>query len=195
MVRTELWLNVGCGPHRAPSPWLNLDVHCGDGIEPDVLVTDALDPLENFDNVDRVYLGHVLEHVPWQQVGVFLQGIERAMAKGGKLCIVGPDVLRTLQGWRDGRESWELVESVLENPWDGCHGDADLSTLQEQLPEPEWEHARHWWNCYEMRVVYALQRWTLLDRIEPQPMDPTVLGDWPVVGFSPWQFAVTARRR
>lgn len=181
-----MWCNIGCGPHRAPAPWVNLDCHVGNGVEPDVVV-DAERPLQEFDDVERVYLGHVLEHVPWPEVPEFLRGIEKKVAPGGEVCAVGPDVLRIIRGWHEGTESWELVESALENPWDSCYGDNP-----EQIPdESRWKYARHWWNCYEARVVYAFRGFTSLTA-RPVALDDHALDEWPLVSRSPWQFAVLA---
>lgn len=192
-----IWANVGCGPYRAPAPWLNLDCHEGDNVHPDLLV-EAERPLAAWEEgmVDRVYLGHVLEHIPWPEVPAFLQGIERAMAHGGEVCIVGPDVLRIIRRWHEGLdpEGWPLVESCLENPWGRCYEEEGYGVTEGIEPENQWKYARHWWNCYEGRVVYALEKFTGLADVEPQPITEAALGAWPLTAYTAWQCAVTARR-
>jgi len=189
------WVNVGCGPHRAPKPWINLDCHQGDNVQPDVLV-DAERPLASFTDIDRVYLGHVLEHVPWPEVPGFLGDIERALAPAGELCIVGPDVLRIIRRWHEGLdpEGWPLVESCLENPWGRCYEEEGYGVTEGIEPDNQWKYARHWWNCYEGRVVYALAKHTSLVDVTPQPIDQKHLGRWPLVAYTQWQCAVTARK-
>lgn len=182
-------LNVGCGPWRAPEPWINLDVHRGDGVEPDILVDDAARPCAGFadGSATHVYLGHVLEHVPWDELPGFLADIARVLEPGGQVCVVGPDVIRTIEGWRAGRESWELVVSTLEGPdyfpADGGHVMVD--------PGGGWRYARHWWNCTEGRVAKLLADHGFAE-VTPIALEPESLAGWPVVGYAPWQCAVRA---
>lgn len=193
------WINVGPGQFPAPTPWINVDVHEGDGVVTDVVIPEDqfLRPLDGWDDgtVDRVYLGHVLEHVPWPEVGPFLCDIHRALAPGGEVCVVGPDVLRVIRRWRDGvdPEGWSLVESVLENPWDRCY-DADGPAYGLIRTDPRWPYARHWWNCTETRVMHAFAAYTPFVDVTPQPINEQALGSWPLVAYTQWQCAVTARR-
>lgn len=190
---TGTWLNVGCGPHRAPDPWVNLDVHVGDGIEPDVQVEDPMFPLAGYADrsVDKVYMGHVLEHVEWRMLPAFLADIVRALRPGGVLVVVGPDVFRVIEHWRDGREPWQLVESALETPWPYASPEADGETW---AVGAAWSEARHHWNCYEARVVWALRQVPGLMAVGPLALTPDALAGWPVVAFTQWQCAVRAVR-
>lgn len=178
------WVNVGCGPHRAAEPWVNLDCHQDEKVCPDILV-DADRPLASFDDgtVERIYLGHVLEHTPWPALPAFLEDLRRALAPGGEMMVVGPDVYRTIRGWRDGAESWDLVESVLE-------ADEHYAT---NVGRTDWPNARHWWCCHEQRVVDALTV-AGFARVTAVPVTGPALTGWPVVGFAPWQCAVRAHR-
>lgn len=185
-------LNLGCGPFRAPAPWLNLDCWQDDQIRPDVVV-DAARPLARWadGDVDRIYCGHVIEHVPWPDVPAFLAEIHRALRPGGELCVVAPDVYRAIRRWRDGidPEGWELVESLLENPWEREHANGYGFLRQ----HPAWPASRHWWNAFEDRIVFALDEAGFVD-VAPQPITPEALASWPVVAFTQWQCAVTARK-
>lgn len=186
-----MWVNVGCGPFLAPDPWINLDVHDGDGVHPDVIVDEVARPLAGYEDeaVERVYLGHVLEHTPWAEIPSFLADVHRAMRPGGELCIVGPDVLRVIRRWRDGHEDWELIESTLESPWAYM-----LPRTPGDAADAPWEHARHHWNCYEARVVFVLEHLSGFHDVRPQPITEAALGSWPLVAYTQWQCAVTARR-
>jgi hypothetical protein len=191
-----VWCNVGCGPYRAPAPWINLDCHEGDNVHPDVLV-DAENPLGGFEpgTVERVYLGHVLEHVPWPEVPLFLQQLDDKLTPGGEICVVGPDVYRIIKRWHENLdpEGWPLVESCLENPWGRCYAEEGYAVTEGIEPDSQWKYARHWWNCYETRIVYALEKHTHLVDITPQPITPEALGGWPLTAYTEWQCAVTAR--
>ena len=177
---------------RAPEPWINLDCHQGDGVEPDILVDPEI-PLESFadGSLERVYLGHVLEHIPWPDVEAFLGHVDAKLAEGGEIMVVGPDVFRIIERWHRGLEpeGWLLVESCLENPWDRCYGEEGYGYTEGKEPEPTWKHARHWWNCYETRVVYAISAYTTLTPT-PLPITPEALKGWPVTAFTEWQCAV-----
>lgn len=110
--------------------------------------------------------------------------------------IVGPDVLRIIQRWHEGLEpeGWLLVESCLENPWDRCYGqDADLPYGYVET-ETQWRGARHWWNCFETRVLYALRAYTTLTGVTAYPITPEALAGWPVVAHTQWQCAVGATK-
>jgi SAM-dependent methyltransferase len=187
-------VNVGPGPYNAPEPWVNADVADNEWVHPDVVVADADFPLADWpdNSVQRVYLGHVVEHVPWDEIPSFLTDIRRALTPGGEVCVVGPDVLKVIRRWKDNldAEGWELVESVMENPWDRCYeGGYGLKVGE----EPKWKNARHWWNCYEARVVYALEQAGYRD-VTPLPITPDALAGWPVVAHTPWQCAVRATK-
>lgn len=175
-----MWLNVGCGTHRAPAPWWNidtvqrLDAPTGDTINPDQIINPD-QPLPFPDNsCDRILLSHVLEHVPWEQVPTFLDDIHRLAT--GPVLLVGPDAYRCIHAYAAGQEPWYLLASVLEHK----NYPPDMA---------DWPGAPHHWNCHEARVVEALHRggWTT------RPATDTDLSDWPVVAWNArWQFAVVA---
>lgn len=173
------WVNVGCGTHPAAAPWINLDTHTNEQVHPDVLVTPGA-PLPFDDGgADRVFLGHVLEHVPWRDVPDFLADVRRVL--DGDLLVVGPDTFRTLDRWKAGQEPWHIVEAVLEHV-----GPPSLET---------WPANGHHWNCHEQRVVEVLELAGFTD-VTPLTVDWGEIeghGDWPHVGAAPWQFAVAAR--
>lgn len=182
-------VNVGCGPHRAPRPWVNLDVVSGGGIDPDHVVSDAMRPLADFvaDSVGRVYLGHVLEHVRWDDVPDFLVALLPAIRAGGQIAAVGPDVERIIQRWCQGFESWELVEAAMEGPWS-----RDFLTSGHTLRRGEAPRlaSRHEWNCTMARMVLAFN----LAGLEVRTTDVGWLASagWPVVDHSVWQCSVIA---
>lgn len=171
-----VWLNLGCGTHRAPAPWINVDCIETATTHPDVIVK-AGDPLPWADGeADRVYLGHVLEHVPWPAVPAFLAEVRRVL--DGDLFVTGPDVHRTIEQWHDGQVSWSLVLSVMEH---AAHVELDNG----------WPEAHHHWNCHEARVVEALE---LAGFVDIEPADIFHPGDgWPIMNPSTWQLAVSAR--
>lgn len=181
-------LNAGCGTHYAEG-WLNVDVWQNDETRPDQLVRPG-EPYPFDDGTfDAVYLGHVIEHISWHQVGYFLQDMRRIAKPGSPVLAVAPDVHRTIQRWRDGLEPWWLVQSVME------HQDIKSSNLEWS---EFWDGATHHWNCHEERLVHVIESIGVADLMVVTDlipdgdgfMDPEIDLLWPVVGKAPWQCAV-----
>lgn len=179
-----MWLNVGCGTHKAPEPWWNIDtvrrvgpdIAAAVTVDPDQVI-DPADPLPFDDgSCERVFLSHVLEHIPWEALPDFLRDVRRVAA--AEVLIVGPDCYRVIEAYKQGLEPWSIVQSVLE------HKDYpdDMAA---------WPGAPHHWNCHEARVIEALNRtgWHAVS-----VLDDADLAGWPVVAWNRrWQFAVMAR--
>lgn len=177
-----MMLNLGCGPFRAPDPWWNVDVTDRGSIDPDQVI-DPDRPLPYRDeSCERVYLGHVLEHVPWCQIPRLLGEVHRVLWSDGDLLVVGPDVERAIRYWHDGdhRYNWQLVIESLE----GAHS---------SQPDGEWDGGRHHWNCTEARLVEALEGAGFTTT--PVPVDDQAPFDgWPLVSYMPHQAAVWGRK-
>ena len=183
-------LNAGCGTHYA-NGWVNTDVWSSDTTKPDVVVAPG-EPYPFEENYfDGVFLGHVLEHIPWPEVPAFLDDISRVTKPGAPILVVGPDVYKTIQRWANRQEPWWMVESVLE------HQDRNWQ------PEREgewWDGAHHHWNCHEARVEKLLNGMgftNITNVYEDIPNDANgkswfdAVTDitWPVVGKYYWQLA------
>lgn len=186
-------LNAGCGTHYAQG-WLNVDVWMDDLTKPDRVVSPR-EPYP-FDNgtFDAVFLGHVLEHIPWPKVPAFIEDMARVAKAGAPMLIVGPDVFRTIKLWAQGIEPWHMVESTLE------HQDVNYQPGREH---ESWDGAYHHWNCHEARLVKLLEAMgyapeSYSDRIPNDPSQKTWHDDetgitWPVVGKHHWQCALLIR--
>lgn len=174
-------LNVGCGPFYAPG-WCNLDVtrNPDGGILPDILL-ERYDQLPFTDGAaGAVYLGHVLEHVPWVGVIPYLIEVHRVLAPGAPVCVVGPDVKRATRMWAAGELEWEWLEAVWEN---------DLSFQEAGV----WEGARHQWNADGQRVARVLEAAGFVE-VEEVELTSARLDPFPVVSRIGWQCAVLATK-
>jgi len=175
----DLRLNIGCGEHYAPG-WTNTDLihHPVAGIRPDI-ITPVGEPLPFADGTaSHIYVGHVLEHIPWDDVHGFLLDIGRVATTGAIVCVVGPDVRRALNQWKAGNlNEATMLDAILEN--ESSYQSAGM-----------WPGARHQWNCHEARVLLALDHAGLAGR--PVPIDSAELDPWPVVSRIGWQFAILA---
>lgn len=168
-------VNLGCGPHHADG-WLNVDV--APEVEPD-LCADVLTGLPIEDGAaEAVYLGHVLEHVPWDQVPVFLAEVARIVAPDGRVMVVGPDVDRALDLVLAGTADRDLLTTTWES---------DQAFMVESEP---WDQARHAWNCSEDRVARAMDA-AGFDRVLSFTRAIGALEGqgWPLVSGVAWQFA------
>lgn len=183
-------LNAGCGTHYA-NGWINTDTWVTQDTKPDVKVEPGK-PYPFEDNYfDAVFLGHVLEHIPWKEVPEFLKDMKRIAKDGAPFLICGPDVRRTIKRWKAGQEPWEMVLSVMEH----------LDVEDTHVPGLEWwDGAHHHWNCHHDRVWKLLDSCgfkNLSDVFDVIPKDPKGKNwidsngiNWPVVGHWHWHFAI-----
>lgn len=182
-------LNAGCGTHYAKG-WVNTDVWENEDTRPDVRVQPGKPyPFED-DTFDAIFLGHVIEHIDWPLLPAFLLDMGRIAKPGAPMLVVGPDVYRTIQQWRDGREPWWMVQSVLE------HQDVKAENLSS---DEIWDGATHHWNCHEGRVVTLVSSLgfpnvAMVTDVIPNGNEWQDCEDnrivWPIVAKASWQCAV-----
>ena len=182
-------LNAGCGTHYAEG-WVNTDVWASETTKPDVKV-EQTGPYPFSDNTfDAVFLGHVLEHMDWSLVPNFLNDMSRIAKPDAPILIVGPDVYKTIERWKNGEEPWFMVESVLEHQ--------DINWQPDRQHE-WWNGAAHYWNCHEKRVASLLETMMfsniqcLSDSVPSgdhweDPEVPSLV--WPIIQKAPWQFVI-----
>jgi SAM-dependent methyltransferase len=187
-------LNAGCGTHYAEG-WVNTDTWETADTTPDVKVEPGKPyPFEE-NTFDAVFLGHVLEHIPWKEVPAFLEDIRRITKPGAPVLVCGPDVHKTIKRWAQGQEPWEMVMSVMEH----------LDVEDHNVPGLEWwDGAHHHWNCHEKRVEKLLQITGFTDITSVCDVIPKDTAgknwenegiNWPVVGHWYWHFAFLCRNR
>lgn len=183
-------LNAGCGTHYAKG-WVNVDIWQDEHTRPDVVAKpNEPYPFED-DYFDAVFLGHVLEHIDWSEVPNFLTDIKRVAKPGAPIFVVGPDIYKTLDRWKNDQEPFSMVLSVLE------HQDININT-----PDSEWwDGATHHWNCHNDRVIKLLENagfTKIVDMYDTVPncveckswTDHDSKVTWPIVGKWFWQFAL-----
>lgn len=156
---TDLHLNLGCGDHKHDG-WLNIDLWPGAG--PDVVSNLTALPFPDR-SVDRLYAGHVLEHLPLDQVPAALAEMRRVLR--GHLCVVGPDLDRATA---TGDEA--LISAVR----DGGH---------------RWPGDEHRWPSTETSTLALIRE--AFPEAQPTPVGTLRYSGWPVDSYVDWQFAVT----
>lgn len=175
-------LNIGPGPHYQEG-WINIDVKAVEGVfRADVYVEDPMVlPFE--DGVaDEIYLAHILEHIPWEDVTTYLAEVHRVLKQGGLAIIIGPDLIRGLELWKAGK----IIRDFSAN-------DPGLLGMLEWPSLPGWDAPRHYWNCEEKRVLSILEpeKWTA----RPVDIGSKELDPYPVVSRAPWQMAILATKK
>lgn len=160
-----LAINLGCGDNRAPAPWVDVDQYSGPGVYPDVVASAIALPFPD-GSADKVYVGHLLEHLEWEtDLPAVLKEIRGILAPGGKLCVVGPDYDLALSN----PEWHSLIPGIVE----GGH---------------RWPGDEHQWLSSGPKTLDAIVR------VFPnaEQVDITKLPGWPVVDTVGWQFAILA---
>lgn len=186
-----LWLNVGCGEWGQRKDWWSLDFHRSPdgtphGTFPDEVV--GSDAWDDFENVDRSYWGHLLEHSPQEQVIEFMRGWQKAMKPGAEVCVVGPDVDRALDLYRAGElnrnDLWQRMEpGKRHDTWEGW-----LEYYEQELYLHSYYHR---WNCNPERV-HALLHHTGYQNVRVVDILDMELRSWPLVSTSHDQFCLMA---
>lgn len=180
-------LNVGCGPYYADG-WVNVDLVNDDIIKPDVVVTNH-DPYPFADNYfDVLYVGHVLEHMPWDKVELFLNELSRIAKPDAIFMIVGPDVYKVFDMWKNEELPIEMVKATVEHQ--------DLNYQKDRDENMLWDGAPHYWNCHEDRIIRLLSKMGFKDiRNEYEDLIVTESKcrqlEWPLVSGVKWQLAVS----
>jgi predicted SAM-dependent methyltransferase len=159
-----LWLNLGCGDFPAPPPWVNVDTT--PDLNPDVVADLRHLPFPD-GAAERVYCGHVLEHLPLEAVVPALREVARVLDPRGVLCVVGPDCDRALAFDR---------ETAADCLWGGHR----------------WPGDEHRWACTEERLVRLVTEAMLPAMMGYAVPIAQVPDHWPVVSRIGWQCAVIA---
>lgn len=161
-------VNLGCGEHYVPG-WVNVDHRSPHRHD---LTADLTQPLpDTLDNISDVYAGHVLEHMDLADVTRLLADLHRRMLPGGRIMIVGPDVVRA-----------RAMHAA------GQLDDSDLRLIVEG--GGRWPGDRHRWECQPSLLIAMLEAagWQHADQV---PLLSVSDVDWPIVSWAPWQCAVT----
>jgi hypothetical protein len=162
-------LNLGSGDHYAPG-YLNVDrYHPGADISWDV--TENLPWVE--DSIDRIYAGHVLEHLSYTDLPDILRRWREdpSVYETTELAVVGPDCDRARALFHDGKLDTEDLRLIREGG-------------------RRWPGDEHLWRSTEFLTLRALRiaGWRVRSAT---PLELACNG-WPVVSLASWQFAVVA---
>jgi SAM-dependent methyltransferase len=158
-------LNIGSWAFPAPPPWINVDRHDFRGVHVLANVAERL-PFDD-GSAERIYVGHVLEHLAYDtELPAALAEIRRVLHPDGGIMVVGPDLERA--------KRWFPAE--VTNIWPGQAAHDGLG-------------GAHLWPSTVPDTTRALREAGFY--VEETPISQ-VPSTWPVVSRIGWQFALRA---
>jgi SAM-dependent methyltransferase len=177
-------VNLGCG-HYPFHGWTNVDLPplADDPRAPtldvvDFVAADVRDglPFES-GSVDRIYAGHVLEHISRDDLPRALTELRRVLADDGQMLVVGPDI--------------NLAVAL------NCGQDV-LDDIRGRQPEPGearpawgWPEQGHAWIPTGAETTI----WLAAAGFDVDEADIRTIQDgWPIVSRARWQFALSCRK-
>ena len=189
----NLWLNIGCGPHLAPAPWVNVDRNEGDydplfnnenGPRKPTVVANGWDLPYPDGSCSRLYAGHLVEHLCLpNEVALACAEWRRVMAAGGEILLLAPDLVRIAEATYESKV-WDLF-------W-GAHGRAGRGTpLAPAVPGARPGDCHQWSCSREALLLLALWQFAGCEIVPIEPAD--IPEDWPLVSRADWQAAVLVR--
>lgn len=99
-------LNLGCGPYRL-SGWLNADRHTGPGID---VVGDVRMGLRlEADSIHYIVAMHMLQDLPYPDIPLVLQELNRVLIPNGVLRIGLPDLDKAIHAYLSGDHNYFRV--------------------------------------------------------------------------------------
>lgn len=158
-------LNIASGLHPTNLPgWVNVDLPWAGVVGADVY-GDAFALPFRAGCFDAAYIGHVLEHIPWDLLPVMLGELRRVLAPGATVAVVGPAIDLAV---RTGQPEWLL--RAIDTLGEGAGG--------------------HKWVATEALTVEALA--VVFPDAVPVPVTMFAPPRWPNPSTAPWQCAALA---
>lgn len=166
-------INVGCGQYPVPG-WLNLDVSYS-GADRQWDAVNGLPP-DIDEPIERIYAGHVLEHIEKDLVTPMLTSwLEHPQVTTNTLmAIVGPDCDLAKDWVTDGR----MTRQAYEEMESGGGG--------------EWAGDSHLWRSTS-KETYTLVRDSGWGIVTPYNLGLLSLDGWPLTSLIGWQFGALCR--
>jgi predicted SAM-dependent methyltransferase len=162
-------LNVGSGPHYSEG-WCNTDIlPAPEGERDPDVYADIFDYSDVFvlGSFKKAYIGHVLEHIPFDQTVQAVQQIASTVAPFGAVMAVGPCIERAIATGQP--ES--LLDAIRHDPG---------------KPQHPWSHA---WTPTEALTLQIMQQ-SGLERVQVVPIGTVQRPEWANPSVAEWQTAV-----
>lgn len=156
-------LNVASGNHPSGDWGVDVDLNFAADVMADVRTLPFRDRA-----FTAAYMGHFLEHVPWEAIPSVLAEVRRTLVPGAEVVAVGPCIHRAIE---TDQPPW-LIDAILSDP----------STV-------DGTGIHHAWTPTEALTVAAVQRGGFVD-VEAVPVGAVDRPAWPNPSTAPWQCAV-----
>ena len=99
LKREKIWLDLGSGVKKGDNGWTTVD-NFGADICHDL--TKGI-PLPN-ESVDQIYTSHMLEHIPFKDLVIFINECFRVLKKNGCLSVCVPDASLYIKSYMDNKK-------------------------------------------------------------------------------------------
>lgn len=96
--KKAVWLEFGAGRKPGENGWVTVDLSGAD-IRHDLRKGIPLPP----ESVDRIYTSHMLEHIPFKELEVFINECWRVLKHGGEFSVCVPDASLYINAYVEGR--------------------------------------------------------------------------------------------
>lgn len=159
-------LNIASGNHPSGAWGWDVDLHFAADVQANVSTLPFPDA-----TFTAAYMGHFLEHVPWEVMPSLLAEVRRVLVPGAVVAAVGPCIHLAIQ---TGQPPW-LIDAILSDP----------RTVNIQ---PGVHHA---WTPTEELTVAAME-WGGFTSVRAVPIAAVDRPEWPNPTTAPWQCAVLA---
>jgi predicted SAM-dependent methyltransferase len=94
----KIWLELGSGAKKGQNGWITIDLRGAD------ISHDLRNGIPFASgSVDRIYTSHMLEHIPYRELLLFLDECYRVLKKDGELSVCVPDAGRYLRAYAERR--------------------------------------------------------------------------------------------
>lgn len=162
-------LNVGSGPHYADG-WCNSDVlPAPEGCKDPDVIADIFNYGEVFEpgSFKSAYVGHVLEHIPFDVCVDAVRSIAAVVQPGGEVMVVGPCMERAVATGQPAK----LLDAIRHHP---------------DRPQHPWSHA---WTPTEALTLQIMQESGLVG-VEVLDISHVMRPRYPNPSNADWQTAV-----
>lgn len=158
-----LKLNIGCGDFYQTG-WINTDITNPEGYRAPDILCSAMDLPFKDGVVDKLYAGHVLEHLMPEDVVVAVREFQRVISPNGEILVVLPDL--------------DVAESRYS------HDQAFVDSVR--FGANRWGGDAHLWESRPATFAAMLDE----AGIQYHRLNLEVLKgfDWPVVDYVDWQY-------